>query len=443
MKKEQYYDKTNLVFYKFLNKFCLTVLFISALLFLYLFFYQSMVNSYKDFKQSTAAPAPIYDAPQIQIPTIPQEKTSQEMMSQEITPQKDISQSVPQEAFSQEDLPAVLPQNTVAPIVENTPISIPTTSAIDNSSKEAERIFIAYELGDYVLSSRLIVDFISEYPTSIYRHKVRLIGAKLMNERGDFEGALSYIQRILGETQLSNEDYSESVLLLGSIARERKQYDSYIETFLEQAYFRAEEPTKSKISFYLGYLLLHKNEYLSSLKYFNNVIGEDGSLGKADLYAAQSMLPERINELENFIKAYPSSKNFEYVKSSFIKDVLSHGRDLVIRGYLDSAERNYTKILTHFNNTEHGDQAQLEIADLYYKRQKFDQSMVVLRKVLANEDTKKDSDALFALGKIAFEMDKLEESLTYFRRLTEEHPKSAHISKSIEWQNLIIESLRY
>ena len=441
MKKEQYYDKTNLVFYKFLNKFCLTVLFISALLFLYLFFYQSMVNSYKDLKQSTAAPAPIYDAPQIQIPTIPQEKTAQEMISQEKTSQSVPQENAPQEIILQNTQEIVLQSAPQENILQNT--AIPTTSAIDNSSKEAERIFIAYELGDYVLSSRLIVDFISEYPTSIYRHKVRLIGAKLMNERGDFEGALSYIQRILGETQLSNEDYSESVLLLGSIARERKQYDSYIETFLEQAYFRAEEPTKSKISFYLGYLLLHKNEYLSSLKYFNNVIGEDGSLGKADLYAAQSMLPERINELENFIKAYPSSKNFEYVKSSFIKDVLSHGRDLVIRGYLDSAERNYTKILTHFNNTEHGDQAQLEIADLYYKRQKFDQSMVVLRKVLANEDTKKDSDALFALGKIAFEMDKLEESLTYFRRLTEEHPKSAHISKSIEWQNLIIESLRY
>ena len=441
MKKEQYYDKTNLVFYKFLNKFCLTVLFISALLFLYLFFYQSMVNSYKDFKQSTAAPAPIYDAPQIQIPTIPQEKTAQEMISQEKTSQSVPQENAPQEIILQNTQEIVLQSAPQENILQNT--AIPTTSAIDNSSKEAERIFIAYELGDYVLSSRLIVDFISEYPTSIYRHKVRLIGAKLMNERGDFEGALSYIQRILGETQLSNEDYSESVLLLGSIARERKQYDSYIETFLEQAYFRAEEPTKSKISFYLGYLLLHKNEYLSSLKYFNNVIGEDGSLGKADLYAAQSMLPERINELENFIKAYPSSKNFEYVKTSFIKDVLSHGRDLVIRGYLDSAERNYTKILTHFNNTEHGDQAQLEIADLYYKRQKFDQSMVVLRKVLANEDTKKDSDALFALGKIAFEMDKLEESLTYFRRLTEEHPKSAHISKSIEWQNLIIESLRY
>lgn len=439
MKKEQYYDKTNLVFYKFLNKFCLSVLFISALLFLYLFFYQSMINSYKDFKQSTAEPAPIYETPQIQIPIIPQ--NTQEFVKEEIIPQS---------------VPTMLPQNTevsikienpalpyVAPIVDPVVTTPVIPIATDNSSKEAERIFIAYELGDYVLASRLIVDFISEYPTSIYRHKVRLIGAKLMNERGDFEGALSYIQRILGETQLSNEDYSESVLLLGSIARERKQYDSYIESFLEQAYFRAEEPTKSKISFYLGYLLLHKNEYLSSLKYFNNVIGEDGLLGKADLYAAQSMLPERINELENFIKAYPSSRNFEYVKTSFIKDILTQGRDLVNRGYLDSAERFYTKILTHFNNTVYGDQAQLEIADLYYKRQKFDQSMVILRKVLANEDTTKDGDALFALGKIAFELNKLEESLSYFRRLTEEHPKSVHISKAQEWQNLIIESLRY
>ena len=416
MRRGQYYDSTNLVFYRLLYKFCLSVLFISVLLFLYLFYYQSLMKTYNDFKKSQMTPSLTYETPKIQIP-----KNFQEYNNQD-------------EGISQIPLPT--PSQNIENINSNSIES-------DVSTKEAKRIFIAYELGDNTLASRLIVNFISEYPMSIYRHKVRLIGAKLMNDKGDFEGALSYIKKILGETQLSNEDYSESVLLLGSIARERKQYDSYIQSFLEQAYFRAEEPTKSKISFYLGYLLLYKNEYVSSLKYFNNVIGEDGLLGKSDLYAAQSMRPERINELENFIKAYPSSRNFEYVKDSFIKDILLHGNDLVNRGYLDSAENSYTKILIYFDNTVHGDEALLKIADLYYKRKDLRQSMIILRKVIANENIVKDPDALFALGKIAFESDKSEEALGYFRKLTEDYPKSQHISKAQEWQNLIVESLRY
>ncbi|MGL4676668.1 MAG: tetratricopeptide repeat protein [Brevinema sp.] len=398
MKNTHHYSQLHSVYYKILTNFCIFVFFISVLLFLYLFFYQSIHTSFKRFKDQNVPLAPIYDTPTIQIPHIS----------------------------------------------ENTPTT-PTSSELTTfgkDHKEAERIFVAYDLGDYVLSSRLIVDFLSDYPESTYRHKVRLIGANLMNQRGDYEGALAYIKKILGETSLSNEDYSESVLLLGSIARERKQYDSYIQSFLEQAYFRAEEPTKSKISFYLGYLLLHKGDFQSSLKYFNNVIGEDGVLGKSDLYAAQSMRPERINELENFIKAYPSSKNFSYVTSSFVKEISLLGEELTIRGYLDSTERFYRKILTHFSDSAEGDDARLKIAELYYQKQKLEDSIAILQEALKNENTSKDADVLFMLGKTSFEMNRPEDSLGYFRVLTEKYPSYQYIAKVREWQNLIFDILR-
>ncbi len=263
-----------------------------------------------------------------------------------------------------------------------------------------------------------------------------------MNDRGDHDGALNYIQKILGSPNLSNEDYSESVLLLGSIARDRKQYDSYIQSFLEQAYFRADEPVKSKISFYLGYLLLHKGDHSSALRYFNNVIGEDGVLGKSDLYAAQIMRPERINELENFIKAYPSSKNFDYVTNAFVNEVFILGDELAVRGYMDSSERIFNKIVKHFPDTISGDDARLKIADLYYQRQNHKKAAAVLLDVLQNNNETRDPDALFALGKLAFELNNLEEASSYFRVLTEKFPHFPKMGQVREWQNLIFTSLQ-
>lgn len=402
MRKIQSYQKPNLLFYQAISTFSLLFLLLSLTLFLYFFFYRSLHDTYQSFKQEQQGLVPIYDTPEISIP--------------------DLSPKVEESST----------------IVENIPVS----NVLAEDLKIAEKIFVAYELGDYMLASRLIVDFLSEYPESPYQYKVRLIGAKLMNERGDYEGALGYIQKILGEMQLDNQEYSETVLLLGSISRERKQYDSYIQSFLEQAYFRAEEPTKSKLSFYLGYLLLHKGDHFSSLKYFNNVIGEDGVLGKADLYKAQMMRPERINELENFIKSYPSSKNFDYVQKSFIEDNLAQGEELVLRGYLDSAERFFQKIITYFPDTAEGDKAQIKIAEVYYQKQNYDQAKRFLHEVLKNENNFYDPDALFELGKISFELDEQELALGYFRNLIEKYPRSPYIAKAQEWQDLIFESLR-
>lgn len=419
MKKEQHYSQFHLSSYKILTYFCMTSFLLSTVLFLYLFFYQTISSSYNTFKDDHMS-RPVYESPQITLPTI--DETAPQTNEQPIE-QVDAPVIQQDEPFSSLDVPEEVP-------------------VYDESAKEAERIFVAYELGDFGLVSRLIVDFLSEYPESSYRHKVRLIGANLMNKRGDYEGALSYIQKILGETDLSNIDYSEAVLLLGEIARERKQYDSYIQSFLEQAYFRAEEPTKSKISFYLGYLLLHKGDFQSSLRYFNNVIGEDGVLGKSDLYAAQLMRPERINELENFIRAYPASKNFDYVTNAFVTDVMKQGEEMAVRGYLDSAERFYTKIVKLFPDTVSGDEARIQIAEIYYEKQQIDKAMYILKEVLNNNDQNRDPDALFALGKMAFELNKQEESLGYFRVLTEKYPDYQYIAKVREWQSLIFESLR-
>ncbi len=395
MRREQYYNRVNIPIYRMITSFCMFLLFISTGLFLYFFFYQSMMNSLQDYNDGRKAPAPVYEQAQVTIPKISL-------------------------------------QETIAPI-----------PLVDKSARDAERIFTAYELGDNVLASRFIVDFITDYPQSPFIHKVRLVGAYIMNERGDYQTALSYIQKILGNSDITSEDYSEAVLLLGSISRERKQHDSYIQSFLEKAFFTASEPTKSKLAFYLGYLFLHKGEFQSSLSYFNQVIGEDGLLGKAALYQAQVMRPESINELENFLNSYPASSNYDYVKTTFIKENNLLAQELTIRGYLDSAERFYKKITQHFPDSAEGDQARIDMAELYYQKQNHEEALVQLHDVLKNNDTFKDPDALFVLGKISFEMDKQEEALGYFRSLIEKYPRSSYIAKAQEWQELIFESLKY
>lgn len=435
MKKENLsLENNDLIFHRLVSKFCLTILFISLCLFLYLFFYKTLSNNFKNTRNQE----PVFETPKINIPkinttdsllSIPKNQEDLAILDQETTTE-----------FQNQDKDKSQDKKSVFEDIDSVENFEATIS--DDSAKEAKKIFVAYELGDSLLTSRLIVNFLSDFPTSVYRHKVRLIGANLMNERGDYEGALEYIRQILGEQGLSNEDYSESVLLLGSISRERQQYDSYIQTFLEQAFFKSTEPTKSKLAFYLGYLLLHKGDYIVALKYFNQVIGEDGVLGKADLYKKQSMRPERINELENFIKAYPSSKNYEYVKKSYIQDSLLQGDELINRGYLDSSVRFYQKVVQYFGETSSGDDARLKIANVYYKKGEHKKAFDTLIEVLGNDDRQKDADALFVLGKLSFELNKQEDALMYFRKLIEDYPSSPYIVKAQEWRDLIAESLR-
>jgi len=397
MRRDFTTQNPNMFFHKLLSTLCVLTLLASTIIFLYLFFYQDFERAYHSIKISKQN-LPIYESPDIAIPQIAIESKKSNIKQNELID--------------------------------------------DESSRAAEKIFIAYELGDTSLSSRLIADFLIDYPSSRFRHKVRLIGAKLMNDRSDYTGAMKYIQKILSETGLSNEDYSESVLLLGEIARERKQYDSYIQSFLEQAYFKANEPIKSQLAFYLGYVLLHKGDYKSALSYFNNVIGENGVLGRADLYVAQIMRPETINSLEIFITQYPSSKNYDYAKKTFIKESKLQAEILTTRGYLDNAMRYYKKIIKYFSDSEDGDVARIGLANLYYQKQEYKNAFSTLNEVLNNQNNYQDPEALFILGKLSFETNQLEKALFYFRTLVEKYPTSPYITKAQDWQQLILDSLR-
>lgn len=336
-------------------------------------------------------------------------------------------------------------QQPLTPVLIQPEISVPKLETITNNSdpseKEAEKIFIAYDLGDDKLASRLITDFLANYPDNPLQNRVRIIGANLMYKRGDSSGALAYIKKVLSENELENKDFTDAVLLLGSIAREQKQYDSFIQSYLEQAYFRASEPAKSMLAFYLGYMMIHNKDFKNAASYFNNVIGENGVLGRADLYAAQEMRPETINAFANFLDLYPASQNFSYVKKAFIKESKLQASSLAARGYLDSAVNFYQNIAARFPGTQDADFARLQIADIYIQKKDLKKAVTILEQILDNDDKFYDPDALFRLGKIHFEQDNPEQALNSFRTLTEQFSSSPMIREAQEWQRLILESL--
>ncbi|MGL4560716.1 MAG: tetratricopeptide repeat protein [Brevinema sp.] len=404
-------ESTITQFDRFLNKIIASasmfVLLMSTMAFLGLFFYRDITTMLRNIKQSTEMPQPVFDLPSITLP-----KTEEIPSSEEYHKPQSKNISTSQKSQKTDD------------------------------QREADKIFIAYELGDTALASKLITDFIVDFSTSPLQNTVRLIGAKIMNDKEDYNGAMNYIQKILSSEQISNKDYSESVLLLGEIARKRKQHDSYIQSFLEQAYFKAVEPIKSKLAFYLGYLFLNKGDFQSSLSYFNNVIGEDGVLGRADLYAAQVMHPETINALQNFLEQYPTSKNYDYARSTFLKQVFSYSKALVVRGYMDNAQRFLEKIIHLFPTSKDADLARIEIATIYYDKREFDRAQRFLSGVIENNDTTYNPEALFMLGQISFEKNAQEQALGYFRLLTEDFPNSKLASKAKQWQELLSESLR-
>lgn len=380
---------------------CLSVFGVSTLIFAYLFFYTDFQRAARSFKQKQTALGPVFSMP-----------------------------------------PVPLPRSFEAEIKVPSPALEEKSPASDNSEPAAQKVFVAYELGDFRLASQLIADFISSYPESPLRNRVRLIGANIMNNNGDTSGALAYIKKILTDGSINNEDFTDTVLLLGSIAREKKQYDSYIQTYLEQAYFRASEPTRSKLAFYLGYLLLNKKDYATASKYFNNVIGEDGVLGRAELYTAEEKRPETINTLAEFLDQYPASANYDYAKAAFLEESRLQAASLSARGYADAALAVFQKIAARFPQSKEGDSALLSMADLYERKLDPARMKASLEKILDNQDNFYDPDALFRLGKLAFTQDNYAEALGYFRTLAEKYPTSPLIKETLDWQKLILDTLR-
>lgn len=388
MRRNYLYANRNSLNQSGLAMLCLLIFFAATGVFLSLFFYQDLKNALRKFKEFQQPLTPVFIQPEISVPK----------------------------------------RETV-------------TNNLDSSEKDAEKIFIAYDLGDDKLASRLITDFLANYPDNPLQNRVRIIGANLMYKRGDSAGALAYIKKVLSESKLENEDFTDAVLLLGSISREQKQYDSFIQSYLEQAYFRASEPAKSMLAFYLGYMMIQNKDFKNAASYFNNVIGENGVLGRADLYAAQEMRPETINAFANFLDLYPASQNFSYVKDAFIKESKLQASSLAARGYLDSAVNFYQNIAARFPGTQDADFARLQSADIYIQKKDLKKAVTLLEQILDNDDKFYDPDALFRLGKIHFEQDNPEQALNSFRTLTEQFPSSPMIREAQEWQRLILESL--
>ncbi|MGL4388294.1 MAG: tetratricopeptide repeat protein [Brevinema sp.] len=398
-------------FDRFLNKMiasiAMSVLVMSSIVFLILFFYRDIRTSFSNMKQSIYDPQPIFESPVIE-PKYHQNRTHESASTMSATTYKN-----------------------------------KLTSFAEADQKEVDKIFVAYELGDTTLASKLITDFIVDFPTSDLQNTVRIVGAKIMNDKSDYTGAMNYIQKVLSSENISNKDYSEAVLLLGEIARKRKQYDSYIQSFLEQAYFKAAEPVKSKLAFYLGYLFLHKGDFQSSLSYFNNVIGEDGALGRADVYASQIMPPETINALQNFLEQYPTSKNYQYARMKFLEQIYSYSKSLIARGYFENAERSLGKIIHLYPTSKDADLARLEISKILYDKRDFDRATRFLSAIIENIDTTYNPEALFMLGQISFEKNNHEQAMGYFRLLIEDYPNSKLISKAKQWKELISQSLSH
>lgn len=388
MRRNYLYANRNSLNQSGLAMLCLLIFFAATGVFLSLFFYQDLKNALRKFKEFQQPLTPVFIQPEISVPKL----------------------------------------ETI-------------TNNLDPSEKEAEKIFIAYDLGDDKLASRLITDFLANYPDNPLQNRVRIIGANLMYKRGDSAGALAYIKKVLSESKLENEDFTDAVLLLGSISREQKQYDSFIQSYLEQAYFRASEPAKSMLAFYLGYMMIQNKDFKNAASYFNNVIGENGVLGRADLYAAQEMRPETINAFANFLDLYPASQNFSYVKDAFIKESKLQASSLAARGYLDSAVNFYQNIAARFPGTQDADFARLQSADIYIQKKDLKKAVALLEQILDNDDKFYDPDALFRLGKIHFEQDNPEQALNSFRTLAEQFPSSPMIREAQEWQRLILESL--
>ncbi len=160
--------------YRAMSAFCIILTVISTLAFLYMFFYASFRPYFSEAKHNLQAP--VFEAPVVKIPR--EHKKITITNSIEIT--NIISQTRETQTPAQKDIhkDTYKDGHKEAHIIPEAPAKAQVTEQgervyKDKDIRAADRIFTAYELGNYSLASSLIVDFLADYPDSVYNHKVR------------------------------------------------------------------------------------------------------------------------------------------------------------------------------------------------------------------------------------------------------------------------------
>lgn len=312
-----------------------------------------------------------------------------------------------------------------------------------NDKRLLDKIKIAYEFNNTEKMNEYIAEFISNYPESQYKNEVLILASKFFFQNKEYKKSEKYIYIILSDNKLINNVYVEAANILGKIKNEYEIFDPVVVNYLENAYYKADPKLQSEININLGYQYLYKKDYKTAINYFSRNNDENSYIGLARVYIEMGNYPDAIEIYKKYFELFPYSEKYEKVKKAFLKQCFYYSKFLKDAKKYEMSILYFLTIVNTFPNEDYSDIALYEISDIYYINKDYNNALDFLNKVLVNQNTYYDEQALYKKAIVMYEISKKRESLQLFKKFKELYPASSLIKNVDDWIEIISKDLIY
>jgi tetratricopeptide (TPR) repeat protein len=262
--------------------------------------------------------------------------------------------------------------------------------------------------------------FLVKNPTS-YPVLTRIVQLKFATD--DYKNIIDYAQRL---SSLDSDDLNLKVRL-GILYTDKKRYSDAIGIFKEVL---VAMPDSDKVLYYLGSLYLQTEQFEVAIGYFNKIESQSALFHDSHIQMAQILSAMALDKDQDF------GRFEKFVKTKSEKhEELAVELKIMLASYHEE-KKDFAKAIVLVNEvrkkkayTENHD---YYLASLYEKERKFEESRVVIEKLLAKNP--KNAHALNFLGYSLLEQNtELDKAFAYIRKAVDLKPEDGFIRDSLGW----------
>ncbi|PJA97593.1 MAG: hypothetical protein CO129_00430 [Ignavibacteriales bacterium CG_4_9_14_3_um_filter_34_10] len=229
---------------------------------------------------------------------------------------------------------------------------------------------------------------------------------------------------------------------------------------------------KERVRFYLAETYFSKSEYLTSLKYYNQINSNNEKIqsqilyGKAYCYFNNKDYPNSSFYFSDYIRKYPDSKNksdaklrladsyfgikdfakasstyqdiFQKTKGSVNNDFAyyQYGQALYQTGKPKDAQIKFRELQEKYPRSDYADESQYLIGWIYFQQSSFAAASNEYKKIFSRyKSSSLIPIVIYSVGDCYYNLGKYDSALVYYRRLFKEFPKTRFVFDAINGIN--------
>jgi tetratricopeptide (TPR) repeat protein len=259
-----------------------------------------------------------------------------------------------------------------------------------NPAKDFKYAKGLFEDGLYDLAETELIDFLNNYPNSIYAPEASVLLVRSLNGQGSFEKTIVKCKEFLFKYPSKKEEF---LIEWGQAEIKLTNYDSAIEVINRLT-------DKDKKELYLGEAYYAKGDFKEALNHYSKSNIPYSNLGMGWTYLALKDYKKAASVFSKLRGQYAEEGAFLYAQSLF----LSNNKD---------SENAFLSYLKDFSEGKYAGRAYSHLADIKENESKPEDAIQYLKKIpLA--DPSLSGFSSYRIGLIEYEKGKYEDAIEYF-----------------------------